>query len=331
MNLSLSFSKYSTFEKCPLKYIFQYVIKPAIPDEDDTYPLILGKLTHLFIELYHEHNMDVESIRKLSENLDKLHDYINLVYLAYNYNSKKFASQSIDLTAKTESNINFINENKVVFFHAFKLFKGYLEKVHSSFQNANIECEFTFNNVYKLGDHNLCMYGSIDLIFWLITNRLKYIYFSDFKTGKSIDEYAILQLYFYFYNLLNYDYNVEIVNNPDKLDKVKTIQEILQQDDFKTYGIVFKLREPDQYKKIELGASENDLEYHTFIDRMFDTVENVIIPIHMNKNTIEMEEYVDKYSDKINYVTNDSCGDSDMSFHCKYCKFVELCKYRIKR
>jgi hypothetical protein len=326
INLSLSFSKYNTFEKCPLKYIQNYILKPVLPEEPASYPLVLGTLTHLFINLYHEYNLTLKEIHKIKDDLDLLYKYITLVYLSYDFKTGKFASLSMDVTKKTEETIKFIKENEVVFFQAYKLFKSYINELLPKFNQANIVSEFTFNNVYKFGDDVICMYGSIDLIFWIIK---KYLYISDFKTGKSIDKHAISQLYFYYYNIYNYNFENDIVNNPDNIDKIRELNNILRES-IQTFGIVFKVRDLTNEKIL---ISNDNKDYNTFIEGVYNNLTNEIIPLHKNKDEIAKDDTLLIYKEKyinMGYINKEECLQKDESYVCKYCKFKELCKYRIR-
>ena len=86
MNLPISYSKYSTFTHCPLKYIHQYVLRT--PSEFElSYPLVLGQLTHLFIKLYNDGDYSKSDILSIKDNLDVFYELIDLQYPAYNNNS----------------------------------------------------------------------------------------------------------------------------------------------------------------------------------------------------------------------------------------------------
>lgn len=327
MDLSLSFSKYATFKKCMFQYIYNYITKPEIPPEPQSYALVLGTLTHLFIDLYHKQGYSLSNIMNIKDDKSILYDHITIQYLARDFNSNKYAIKSFEMFDKVDELIKFINENEVVFFHAIKLFKLYLNDILYKFERDSIYTEFTFNNIIKRDGYNICSYGSIDIIFFKIINdMLSYAYFGDFKTGKNIDDYALKQLWFYIYNILNYDTSTNslIENNTDNIVIINQLKDVIIKEPNKCMGIIFKLRDATNKKK-NFGIDSN--EYNSFINELFFDLDNVIVNFHKEKNNIYFNELYLQYKDIYKY--KEKSENSDIHFLCKYCKFSELCNYRI--
>lgn len=330
MDLSLSFSKYSTSKKCILKYIQTYITKPEVPKEPTSYPLVLGTLAHLFIYLYHDKNWEMNQIREMNKDLEKLHELIDLQFLGKDFKSGGYAVNTMDVSANTQETIQFIRDNEAVYWQAYKFFKMYIEDTLYKFENANIVSEFTFNNLFPMGDDMLCMYGSIDLIFWQLKQQklLNYLYFADFKSGKSIDDYAMQQLYFYFYNILNYQFDSPIKKNPDNVNVIKELNGLMQNNTANIFGIIFKLRDSDSKKIV---VNKDDQEYQKFVEEMLRHTEQVLLPLHRKKKTdIDLNSYKADFNDIFNYVAKDECKQKDESFHCRYCKFSSLCEHRMR-
>ncbi len=330
MDLSLSYSKYSTSQKCILKYIQNYVTKPIVPKEPLSYPLALGTLSHLFIYLYHHKGWEMDRIRKMREDLSQLYELTSLEYLAKDFKTYNYAVKTIDVSDNVSELIAFIEANEAVYYQAYKFFKMYLTDTFYKFEDASVVSEFTFNNLQPYNDDMICMYGSIDLIFWKMKQQiLHYLYFADFKSGKSIDDFALDQLHFYFYNILNYNFDMPIENNPDNMDVVRLLNSKLSEDVGTMKGIIFKLRDSDT-KAITLG--KNSPDYQKFVDNMWQRIGNVILPIHrMKKSDIDLHTFADQYQSEFGFVDKGECMKKEQSFHCNYCKFISLCEYRIKR
>jgi CRISPR/Cas system-associated exonuclease Cas4 (RecB family) len=293
-----------------------------------SYPLVLGVLTHLFIELYHKNRWEIYEIKNIKDNLDILHEHITLNFLAKDFNSGSYMVKSMDRTKNTTELIEFIKNNEVVFFHAFKLFKQYISDIAYKIEDNNIESEFTFNNIVKLNNEDsLLLYGSIDLIFWKMENEIcKYLYLADFKTGKTIDIFAIHQLYFYCYNIIQYNFNTNknIIDNPDKTSIIQFLKEVLTSSAIKK-GIIFKLRDGDN-----TNVLLNSADFSKFIDEMFDDINNIILPLHkVDKNDINIDMIKNKYNDKFNFVNKDECKKTNLSYNCTYCQYSSICKYRL--
>lgn len=330
MDLSLSFSKYSMSEKCILKYIFTYIIKPDIPKEPINYPLVLGSLTHLFIHLYHDKQWELDKIKNIFDDLNQLYDLITLEYLAKDFKTRRYAVKTMSTKDNVTELIEFIKANEVVFHHAFKFFKSYMNDLLFKFDDSNIVSEFTFNNLFKIDDDVLCMYGSVDLIFWKMYNSiLKYLYFTDFKTGKSTDQQALNQLYFYFYNILNYNFESKITDNPDKIDIIRLLNTLINSNSKSIFGIIFMLKDAG-IEKIVLN--KNDENYIKFINAMFNRISTVILPLHKtDKKLISIDNYAEYYMKDFQFVKKETCTNKkEMSFHCNYCSFQQLCNYRIR-
>ena len=221
MNLPLSYSKISVFKFCPLKYYYQYIKKEEI-DFKISYPLVLGQLTHLFINLFTDSNYTKKDILDLQNNLEKLNDFFDLYYPSYNINDNTYSIQKLSLKSNNEIKIEFIKENMVVFFQAIKLMNIFINNFYNkiSQKSNSILSEFSFNNIIDINnDLTVCLYGSIDNLFYYYDdkNEIKFLYFGDVKTGKKLYPDYFQQLYFYLYNILNYnvDKNKNIIDNTD--------------------------------------------------------------------------------------------------------------------
>jgi len=329
MNIPLSYSKYSAFLSCPIKYLHQYVIKTQV-DEDITYPLVLGQLTHLFIQLYNDEIYTKKQLRDIVNHLDVLYDLVTLQYPSLYNNVCEI--KKMDIKNNVDKLITFITDNPIVFPHALKLFNIYHEKIFPKVnQSTKFITESTFHNVMKLNDdYSVCLYGSIDLIFFNVEQSiLKYIYISDFKTGKALYSHYYDQLFFYFYNILNYDTknSSEIKNNTDNLEALTVIKEHLQ-DFSKVHLLLFNLREAVNEKKIVADVKD---DYTKFITSLKNNIKTDLYNIHKDKDFITPKDIYEQYNESHKYVMIEECDSKNVSTSCGYCKFKELCDYRIKK
>lgn len=331
MDLSLSYSKYNMINTCILKYIHTYVFKTQVTKEELTYPLALGTLTHLFIDLYHEKKWDVNEIVDIENDLDKLYNLIDMKYLAKDFKTGQYAVKFINVTENTTELIEFIKKTNVVFHHAFKLFKNYLLNIYDKIESNNILTEFTFNSIVPISNEDtLCLYGSIDLLFWKeVADVVSYLYIADFKTGKNIDNDAINQLYFYYYNLLNYNFEQFIVDNIDNINLIKYFNQLFTGNLKNVFGIIFKIAsKPFDNDQIKVVLNANDKAYQDFVKKMFDTINTIILPLHKkNKNYVKLEDYYLQFNDIFKYIEKENCKEE--SKICAYCKFKNLCDYRM--
>lgn len=322
MNLPISYSKYNTFSSCPIKYFHQYVIKTKI-EEDLTYPLVLGQLTHLFIKLYNDGILPKIKIRNIKDDLSVLYEYIDLKYPAIS--NTGYEIKTMDVSSNVEKTINFINENEVVFHHAVKLFNLYHERFFPKInQGSYFMTEATFYNVVDFEGSNVCYYGSIDLLFH--HPEFQYLYISDFKTGKSLYDYYYEQLFFYYYNLKNYNMDMapQIKNNPDNIEKIKLIKENMTLDN--VHLLLFNVREGKHEKKL---LKDVNSQYDTFIERLNNDVADNIVALHRDKELVSFIDIRDQYQDRCKFVDVEKAKTNNLSFTCTYCKFKEDCQYRI--
>jgi hypothetical protein len=325
MNLPISYSKYNTFCFCPLKYCHQYVIKT--PKEFKIqYPLVLGQLTHLFIELFNDEKFDKGDILNLKNDLDQLYELTDLKYPAFY--KDQYEIKQIDITKNTANLINFINDNGAVFYHAVKLFNTYnstfFPKINMS---SDILSEMTFHNIIPVTkEFTVCLYGSIDIIFYnLINDDLSYIYISDVKSGKRLYDHYFDQLYFYLWNIRNYnsEQNRNIINNTDNDEAITILKEKITDENSKL--LLFSLQENLHVKKDFVEIKE---EYETFTNKIFDVLKNDIYFLHKDKDFIVMEEMFNKYKSEYNLKSMEDCHKNDVSYLCNYCDFMEVCEYR---
>jgi hypothetical protein len=267
MNLPISYSKYSTFTYCPLKYIHQYILRT--PSEfKHSYPLVLGQLTHLFIKLYNDGEYSKSDLLAIKDDLDILYELTELQYPAYDSGSNEYVIKNINIKDNTKKLIEFINDNIVVFFHAIKLFNVY----NSSFfprineYSTKILSETTFHNIIVLNDNiTVCLYGSIDILFYTVNDgNLHCVYISDLKSGKKLYNSYIDQLFFYNYNIENYNYkrNEKIKNTTDDLESINFIKQNMNKENMNL--ILFSLQE-DIFSNKKL--LEVDEKYNQYINK----------------------------------------------------------------
>jgi hypothetical protein len=326
MQLQISYSKYNSFKQCPLKYAHQYIFKTKVVEEK-SYPLILGQLTHLFIQLYNDEIYTKKQIREIKDNLEVLYELIDLQYPAF-YNNN-YQINHIDIRKSTEEIISYIKENEIVFFHALKLFNIYQERFFPKInQSSNFLSELTFNNITKINDElTCCFYGSIDLLFYNLNNDdIQYLYISDFKTGKRLYDNYFEQLFFYYYNLVNYNFEIgtKIKNNTDDINVLKIIKEKVTKD--KVHLLLFNLRE-GEHKKLLLTESYN--QYEKYINDFFNIIENDIYILHKDKEFLSFLDIYEKYNNKYKLVNIENCNKNQLGFTCNYCKFKDECTYRL--
>jgi len=331
MNIPLSYSKYNSFLGCPMKYSHQYLFKTII-DEDITYPLVLGQLVHLFIKLFNDDLYTKKQIKEILENLDVLYELNVLQYPALNNSSCEI--KKINIRDNVDKVIEFIKNNEVVFFHAVKLFNIYLEKFFPKInQCSDYLSETTFHNILKIDNaFSVCYYGSIDLLFFTRTDKkLKYVYISDFKTGKSLYSYYFDQLYFYVYNIIEYN-EIEsnnIINNTDNIETLNYIKNQLKEIGLnKVHLLLFNVREGKSEKRILNNFIE---DYDIFINRLKRHTKEDLFYLHSNKELLNMNDIYSKYKESHKFISADICKQSELSFTCGYCKFKEVCEYRIKK
>lgn len=326
MNLPISYSKYNNFLFCPLKYTHQYILKTE-SEFKIQYPLVLGQLTHLFVELFNDEKFDKGDILNLKNNLDQLYELIDLKYPSY-YNNQ-YEIKQIDISESTGNLINFIEETPAVFFHAVKLFNVYnssfFPKINGS--SSNILSEMTFHNIKKINDEfTVCLYGSIDIVFYnLIDEILKFIYISDIKTGKRLYDHYIDQLYFYFYNIIEYntEANKNIINTTDNIEIISTLKNKMNMEN--SMLILFSLQENKPDKKNLVDVKD---EYDKFIEKMFDVLENDIYHLHKEKDFIVLEELFGKYKKEYKLKEVEKCNRNEVSYLCNYCDYINDCEYR---
>lgn len=326
MNLPISYSKYSTFTYCPLKYIHQYILRT--PSEfEHSYPLVLGQLTHLFIKLYNDGDYSKSDILSIKDNLDVLYELIDLKYPSYDNNS--YVIKNINIDDNIKKLIEFINDNIVVFFHAVKLFNVY----NSSFfprineYSTKILSETTFHNIITLNDNiDVCLYGSIDILFYTVNNeKLHCVYISDLKSGKKLYDTYINQLFFYNYNIQNYNYkkNENIKNITDDLNSIEFIKQNMNKENMNL--ILFSLQENIHSNK---KLFEVEDKYNLFITKMFDILSNDIYELHKNKDFILIDDMFSKYKDEYNLKEMSDCKQKDIDFLCKKCDYANICEYK---
>lgn len=326
MNLPISYSKYNTFLFCPLKYTHQYILKT--PSEFKIqYPLVLGQLAHLFVQLFNDEKFDKGDILNLKNNLDQLYELVDLKYPSY-YNGQ-YEIKQIDISKGTSNLINFIDDTPAVFYQAVKLFNTY----NSTFFNkineysTNILSEMTFHNIIKLSEElTVCLYGSIDILFFsLIDDMLKFIYISDIKTGKRLYDHYIDQLYFYFYNIHNYnvELNKSIINTTDDINIISTLKDKINIDN--SMLVLFSLQEKKHEKKNLVDVKD---KYDNFIKRMLDILENHIYILHKEKDFIVLEELFNMYKEEYKLKEMEKCNKKEVSYLCNYCDYIDVCEYR---
>ncbi len=324
MNLPFSYSKYKQYKDCPIKYYYSYIHKLEVVDEQ-SYPLVFGTLVHLFIKLYNDKTHTEKDIYKLKDNLDELYKLITLEYLASNFNGS-FECKSMDITANVSKIIKFISDNDVVFFHAIKLFKIYLNNIFIKLSTSKYYTELSFNNIIKIDDDiTMCFYGSIDLLFYKEHNdTLTYFYITDFKTGKKLYPDYINQLYFYLYNILNYNIteNRNILNNIDNIQVLSTMSTLLNKSPDKLSFILWQLRD-NIYDKFTYDTIFDDMNNANRI--MLDDIKYNIMPLHRDKGTIKLDDIVTKFDNKYKFKLREDCKSEP--FVCKFCKFKESCIY----
>lgn len=328
MNLPLSYSKYSTFCYCPVKYFFQYIKRVEIKT-DIKYPLVLGQLTHLFVKLYNDELYSKVDILNLKDNLSELHNLIKLKYPSYYDNTFKINEMS--LKDNINDVIDYIKNNMVVYFHAIKLFNVYTSSFYpkiSEYSN-NIKSEFEFNNIVKVTDNiNVCLYGSIDIIFAnIVDNIVKFLYISDIKTGKTLYDHYYEQLYFYIYNIMNYNENdnVKIINSNDDIDFISLIKNNLSFDDL--YIILFSLKEN---KKSSKKFNDIKIKYEEYIFKLFKNIEENLYEIYINKDDINQDYLFNKHKKEFNLTEKVNCKSKDVDMICSYCDYKDICEYKIK-
>ena len=321
MQLPFSYSKYSQFKSCPIKYFHAYVLKTKV-EEEMSYALVLGSLVHLFIELYNNNIYTIKEIRELKDNLKNLYKFITITYPAI-CGASNFEYKTITIKSNVDKIIDFIEENNVVFYHALKLFNIYLDNIFLKFTNINYETELKFNNIIKLKEDVVCFYGSIDFIFYQADKHLKYFYLTDFKTGKKLYSTYIDQLYFYYWNLLNYSESGDMLNNIDNIKLLSYLAKSLDGCD-KTYFILWQLRD-NIFEKYSINEHMHNIE--NYMGNMLSEISNDIIPLHKGKSNITFDRIYEKYKDKFNIELKDEIIKE--SFACKFCKFSSLCNYRI--
>jgi len=326
MNLPFSYSKYKQYKDCPIKYYYSYIHKLVVI-EDQSYALAFGQLVHLFIQLYNDKTHTEKDIYKLKDNLDDLYKLITLEYLAANYDGT-FECKSMDITSNISKLIKFIHDNDVVFFHAIKLFKIYINNIFIKLSGSKYYTELSFNNIIHINDDiTMCYYGSIDLLFYKeLNNKLLYFYITDFKTGKKLYPDYINQLYFYLYNLLNYNIveNKKILNNRDDINIMSNISTLLNNDKSNLSFILWQLRD-NIYEKIIYNNVIDDI--NTINKVMVDDIKHDIIPLHRDKDNLTIDDIVNKFDIKYKFKLKTNCKCEP--FVCKFCKFKESCKYII--
>lgn len=331
MNIPLSYSKYNSFLGCPIKYTHQYLFKTVV-EEDITYPLVLGQLVHLFIKIFNDNIYTKKQIREIKDNIDVLYELTDLSYPALNENSCEI--KKINIKTNVEKVIDFINNNEVVFFHAIKLFNIYLEKFFPKInQCSDYLSETTFHNIVTLNNKlKVCYYGSIDLLFFdKDHNKLKYLFVSDFKTGKALYDYYFEQLFFYVYNIIEYNENESknIVNNTDNIEILNYLKRELNSIGTNNiHLLLFNVKAGRTEKKI---LSDCLSEYDKFINNLKKNTSEDLFYLHENKELLNVNDIYNKYKESRKFLPAEVCKTNELSFTCSYCKFKEQCDFRIKK
>ena len=280
----------------------------------------------MFIERFNNEEFDKGDILNLKNDLDQLYELVDLKYPAC-YNDQ-YSIKSMDISENISNLIDFIHENIPVFFHAVKLFNTY----NSSFfpkinMSTNILSEMTFHNIVSLNkEFTVCLYGSIDILFYsLVDDILNYIYISDIKSGKRLYDHYFDQLYFYLWNIRNYNskLNEYIINNTDNIDIINMLKDKITKENSKL--LLFSLQENLHVNK---NFTDIEKEYNDYINKIFNILKNDIYFLHKDKDFIVLEEIFNKYKIEYKLKNKSECQKKEVSYLCNYCDYAEKCEYR---
>ncbi len=198
--LELSFSAIETFNQCPRKYYYNYVLR--LPKK--TWPwLVLGTFVHLALEKFHKYVI-------YCKRRDLIPDYKELMKHAYLSAKKVYKNKSYD-KSKKKIDSNFIVTDKQL-EQSKEILSNYLRKITKDFPNTQF-----VEKGFRLKIGNYIMRGYIDRIDKLADNFYEVI---DYKTSsKAADVDKTYQVAIYAYALrilLNQDVKIKT-----KLDFIK--------------------------------------------------------------------------------------------------------------
>ena len=204
--LELSFSAIETFNQCPRKYYYNYVLKL----KKGTWPwLVLGTFVHLAQEKFHKY-VNYNNKRKLTPNYNEL---MKRAYMSAKrtYNRKYYSSVT------KEFNANFdITENQLI--QSKEILSAYLKKVSKNFPNT-----LYVEKGFRLQIGPYIIRGFIDRIDKIGDNLFEVI---DYKTSsKTADVDKTYQVSVYAYalkKLLGQNINIKTKLDFIKLGKEKT-------------------------------------------------------------------------------------------------------------
>lgn len=162
--LKLSASSLGTYEKCPQKYLYQYIEKPDVTKKDWSH-LEFGKCAHKVLELFHE---------DLIKNIRDPKDYSKLMTHCFKLALKEFNLEILkdDLPALKQ------------------VLKDYLNKIKKEGLPEVIHNELEFN--HQFGDYVLR--GFIDRIDKISDSEIRVV---DYKTNKNPKYLTNFQLMLY--------------------------------------------------------------------------------------------------------------------------------------
>jgi hypothetical protein len=310
--------------------VHQYILRTPILSEQK-YPLVLGKLTHLFIQLYNDNVYDKSDFLKFKDNLNFLHNYSNLVYPKFNNDVYEICK--VNTEESVNSMIEYIKGDMKVYYHAIKLFNVYQSLFFPKINKytSKIISEMTFNNVVNISsDMNVCFYGSIDILFYRnLNNELDYIYISDIKTGKKLYEHYFFQLFFYYWNIVNYN-DVNVTNDNSNRDLMIQLKNYLNSRN--TKFVLFSLQENKSDAQTIESLKLQNKNYDLFIETLFNDLKNHIYHLHnIDKNELNLNDIYLKYKDSYKIRYSKDSRKSDVNYLCNNCDYCNVCEFKLMK
>lgn len=170
-----SASQLETYQTCPLKYFFQYLIKePGIPEQSyDILPSLWGQAIHSLLQHYYEHIQTLPATEQNPVQLEK-----KLTEIANNY----FAEKSKHPLWSAKIKILFDSEGKPGLIQRFITEESVLP---TDLKPLALELEFNTKKIPNWPDKSIRLRGKIDGLFALPTQPDGVIII-DFKTGSSL-------------------------------------------------------------------------------------------------------------------------------------------------